>query len=207
MYLPANWTVFTHPERQAYLYRNAGLRVVTEACIYRPEIMDKASSWTSSIENALKDPIDLCRRLRAEDPIDILQPALDDIKQTTNKQFQRVRTEHLRVRCARRPTSIICLMNPFAFSPKAFNLRCATCRKLSAQVRFLMTLISKNSQVDVRGCTFNDVGGDQVNIHIHANNPPEAYVEEVQDIDTPVSMFIPSSYICDSTSRLFEGRS
>ena len=54
MYLPPNWTAFTHPEGQTYFYRSAGLRVVTEACIHRPEIMDKVSSWTSSVENALR---------------------------------------------------------------------------------------------------------------------------------------------------------
>jgi len=54
MYLPPNWTAFIHPEGQTYFYRSAGLRIVTEACIYRPEIMDKISSWASSVEDALR---------------------------------------------------------------------------------------------------------------------------------------------------------
>jgi hypothetical protein len=54
MYLPPNWAAFTHPEGQTYFYRSAGLRVVTEAFIYRPEIMDKISSWADRVEDALK---------------------------------------------------------------------------------------------------------------------------------------------------------
>jgi hypothetical protein len=54
MYLPPDWAAFTHPEGKPYFCRNAGLRVVTEAYLYHPEIMNKVSFWTSSLENALQ---------------------------------------------------------------------------------------------------------------------------------------------------------
>lgn len=54
MYLPPDWTAFTHPEGKTYFYRNAGLRVVTEACLYQAEIMDKISTWVNSVEVALR---------------------------------------------------------------------------------------------------------------------------------------------------------
>jgi hypothetical protein len=54
MYLPPDWEAFTHPEGQTYFYRSVGLQIVTEACMYRPEIMDKISTWASSIEDALR---------------------------------------------------------------------------------------------------------------------------------------------------------
>lgn len=54
MYLPPGWTAYTHPEGQLYFHRNIELRVVTEAYLYRSEIMDKISSWTSKVEEALQ---------------------------------------------------------------------------------------------------------------------------------------------------------
>jgi len=54
LYLPPDWIAYVHPEGQTYFYRGAGLRVVTEACLYRPEIMDKVSTWIRSIEDALR---------------------------------------------------------------------------------------------------------------------------------------------------------
>jgi hypothetical protein len=54
MYLPLGWAAFTHPEGQTYFHRSTGLRVITEACIYRQEILEKISSWANSIEEALK---------------------------------------------------------------------------------------------------------------------------------------------------------
>jgi hypothetical protein len=46
MYLPPDWAAFTHPEGKPYFCRNAGLRVVTKAYLYHPEIMNKVSFWT-----------------------------------------------------------------------------------------------------------------------------------------------------------------
>ncbi|KIM86756.1 hypothetical protein PILCRDRAFT_815998 [Piloderma croceum F 1598] len=54
MYLPPDWAAFTHPEGKPYFCRNAGLRVVTEAYLYHPEIMNKVSFWTSSLETAFQ---------------------------------------------------------------------------------------------------------------------------------------------------------
>jgi hypothetical protein len=54
MYLPPDWAAYTHPEGQLYFHRNTELRVVTEAYLYRPEIMDKISSWTFKVEEALQ---------------------------------------------------------------------------------------------------------------------------------------------------------
>jgi len=54
LYLPPDWVAYTHPEGQPYFHRSAGLRVVTEAYLYRSEIMDKVSCWASSIEEALR---------------------------------------------------------------------------------------------------------------------------------------------------------
>ena len=52
MYLPPNWLAFTHPEGKIYFYRSVGLRVVTEAYLFHPEIMDKISSWVRCVEDA-----------------------------------------------------------------------------------------------------------------------------------------------------------
>jgi hypothetical protein len=54
MYLPPDWVAFTHPEGKPYFCRNAGLRVVTEAYLYHPEMMNKVSFWTSSLEKAFQ---------------------------------------------------------------------------------------------------------------------------------------------------------
>jgi hypothetical protein len=54
MYLPPDWTAFTHPEGKTYFFRNAGLRIVTEAYLFRPEIMSKVSIWASSLDDALQ---------------------------------------------------------------------------------------------------------------------------------------------------------
>lgn len=53
MYLPRGWTAYTHPEGQLYFYRNIELRVVTEAYLYRPEVMAKIASWTTMVQEAL----------------------------------------------------------------------------------------------------------------------------------------------------------
>ena len=53
----------------------------------------------------------------------------------------------------------------------------------------------KKSQVDARGSTFNNVGGDQHNIQIVINNSPSPYVEEVDEtINTLVRTSILLSY-------------
>lgn len=53
MYLPPGWVTYTHPEGQPYFHRTTGLRVVTEAYLYRSETMDRVSAWASRIEDAL----------------------------------------------------------------------------------------------------------------------------------------------------------
>lgn len=53
VYLPKHWEVFTHPEGQTYFYRNNGLRVVTEANLYEPKIVDKIDFWANGVANAL----------------------------------------------------------------------------------------------------------------------------------------------------------
>jgi hypothetical protein len=69
LYLPPDWVAYTHPEGQPYFHRNAGLRVVTEAYLYRSEIMDKISCWTNSIEKAL--------RIRGIEPSDKMELFLE----------------------------------------------------------------------------------------------------------------------------------
>jgi hypothetical protein len=54
MYLPPGWVAFTHPEGQPYFHRSTGpLRVVTEAYLYRTEIMERVTSWANRVEDAL----------------------------------------------------------------------------------------------------------------------------------------------------------
>ncbi|KII84242.1 hypothetical protein PLICRDRAFT_46093 [Plicaturopsis crispa FD-325 SS-3] len=52
-YLPPHWTAHTHPEGQLYFYRASSPRIVTEAYLYRPEIMDRVSTCTLRIEKML----------------------------------------------------------------------------------------------------------------------------------------------------------
>ncbi|KAF5379101.1 hypothetical protein D9615_005891 [Tricholomella constricta] len=52
-YLPPQWSAHVHPEGQLYFYRHAELRVVTEAYIYAPQIMEKVIHWVREIEALL----------------------------------------------------------------------------------------------------------------------------------------------------------
>ncbi|KAJ7089176.1 hypothetical protein B0H15DRAFT_277895 [Mycena belliarum] len=50
-YLPLHWSAHIHPEGQLYFCRDGSPRVVTEAYLYRPEILDRATRWIKRIED------------------------------------------------------------------------------------------------------------------------------------------------------------
>jgi hypothetical protein len=52
-YLPPRWFLHTHPEGKPYFYLKSHLRVVTEAYLYRPEVMDKIIYWSEGIQALL----------------------------------------------------------------------------------------------------------------------------------------------------------
>ncbi|KAJ6473544.1 hypothetical protein C8R47DRAFT_987233, partial [Mycena vitilis] len=54
-YLPPHWSAHIHPEGQLYFRRGGSLQVVTEAYLYRPEILDKVTRWVKKIEDIIAD--------------------------------------------------------------------------------------------------------------------------------------------------------
>ncbi|KAJ7359201.1 hypothetical protein DFH08DRAFT_845389 [Mycena albidolilacea] len=55
-YLPLHWSAYIHPEGQLYFCREGpSLRVVTEAYLYRPETLDKATRWIKRIEDLIAE--------------------------------------------------------------------------------------------------------------------------------------------------------
>lgn len=53
--LPQHWFAHVHPNWQLYFCRQGVPRVVTEAYLYRPEIMDRVTLWVEKIEAMLVD--------------------------------------------------------------------------------------------------------------------------------------------------------
>ncbi|KAF9568681.1 hypothetical protein CPC08DRAFT_351324 [Agrocybe pediades] len=49
-YLPPQWSSAVHPEGKLYFYRSSGLRMVTEAYLYDPEVCHAICSWATEIE-------------------------------------------------------------------------------------------------------------------------------------------------------------
>ncbi|KAJ7810555.1 hypothetical protein B0H13DRAFT_542756 [Mycena leptocephala] len=54
-YLGPRWTAWIDPEGQLYFFREGPLRVVTEAYLYRPDIMENLCRWIEHIESLLSD--------------------------------------------------------------------------------------------------------------------------------------------------------
>ncbi|KAJ7512641.1 hypothetical protein B0H11DRAFT_1946634 [Mycena galericulata] len=52
-YLPLKWSAHIHPEGQLYFCREGAPRILTEAYLYRPEILDKVTCWIEKIEERL----------------------------------------------------------------------------------------------------------------------------------------------------------
>ncbi|KAJ7211366.1 hypothetical protein GGX14DRAFT_624528, partial [Mycena pura] len=50
-YLPQHWSAHTHPEGQLYFCRAGSPRIVTEAYLYRTEVLDKVLHWVKKIED------------------------------------------------------------------------------------------------------------------------------------------------------------
>jgi hypothetical protein len=139
-------------------------------------------SCTSEIEHAIvPHPNDPSRRIVFIDTpgIDLESPAFDDtpeIPQPNRKE--RRKTEKLnRVARARsrqaRDGGLPKVRHAFECTPKSCTLIFITAKKYQ--------------QVDARGSTINNVGGDQINIVV--NSPTSPHIEEVdQDITMPVNI-------------------
>ncbi|KAJ7240437.1 hypothetical protein C8J57DRAFT_1370797 [Mycena rebaudengoi] len=87
-YLPLHWSAHIHPEGQLYFCRDGSFRVVTEAYLYRPDILDKAVRWIQKIEDriadksiAISDQTELFIKIEDEDCAYYL------VDHTTNSQF------------------------------------------------------------------------------------------------------------------------
>ncbi|KAG6889130.1 hypothetical protein C0995_003490 [Termitomyces sp. Mi166 len=52
-YLPPQWSAHIHPEGQPYFFKNATIRVVTEAYVYDPNVMEKIEHWIKVVEDSL----------------------------------------------------------------------------------------------------------------------------------------------------------
>jgi hypothetical protein len=73
-YLPPQWSASVHPEGKIYFSRNAGLRVVTDAYLYTPELGEQICAWADEVERqaadkdfALTDSVELFLQLDHED--------------------------------------------------------------------------------------------------------------------------------------------
>jgi hypothetical protein len=66
-YLPPCWSSFTHPEGQAYFYRHSHPRIVTEAHLYRSEVMAAILGFAKHIEELILE-----RNIVLEDSIELL---------------------------------------------------------------------------------------------------------------------------------------
>ncbi|KAG6888385.1 hypothetical protein C0992_008640 [Termitomyces sp. T32_za158] len=53
-YLPQKWSAHIHPEGQPYFYKNATIRVVTEAYVCDGSIMEKVEHWIQVVENLVQ---------------------------------------------------------------------------------------------------------------------------------------------------------
>ena len=76
MYLPQQWSAYTHPEGQVYFSRSGGssLRVVTDSYLYKPEVAEKLVSWVQIIEKdaeamnfSISESVELYVQLEDED--------------------------------------------------------------------------------------------------------------------------------------------
>ncbi|KAG6855757.1 hypothetical protein H0H87_011249 [Tephrocybe sp. NHM501043] len=52
-YLPPQWSAHIHPEGQMYFYKDAAIRVVTEANINDPKVLAKVEYWVQVVEKLL----------------------------------------------------------------------------------------------------------------------------------------------------------
>ncbi|KAF7316413.1 hypothetical protein MIND_00160100 [Mycena indigotica] len=73
-YLPQGWTAHVHPEGQLYFSRTGSPRVVTEAYMYRKDVLENVLCWTKRIEDIalqrnfpLSPQIELFLKLEEED--------------------------------------------------------------------------------------------------------------------------------------------
>ncbi|GLB42354.1 hypothetical protein LshimejAT787_1103690 [Lyophyllum shimeji] len=73
-YLPPQWSAHVHPEGQLYFYRQAALRIVTEAYIYDRDTMEKLTYWIKEIEDLiprkqilLTDDVELFLQIEGDD--------------------------------------------------------------------------------------------------------------------------------------------
>lgn len=52
--MPPQWSQYIHPEGKAYFWRDSGLSIVTEACMYDPETAEKVCVWATEVERQLE---------------------------------------------------------------------------------------------------------------------------------------------------------
>ncbi|KAG6826706.1 hypothetical protein H0H87_006609 [Tephrocybe sp. NHM501043] len=52
-YLPPQWSAHIHPEGQMYFYKDAAIRIVTEANINDPKVLEKVEYWVQVVEKLL----------------------------------------------------------------------------------------------------------------------------------------------------------
>ncbi|KAJ7231978.1 hypothetical protein C8J57DRAFT_1384368 [Mycena rebaudengoi] len=87
-YLPLHWSAHIHPEGQLYFCRDGPFRVVTEAYIYRPDVLDKAICWIQKIEDRITD-----KRIAISNQTELFIKLEDEdcayylVDHTTNAQF------------------------------------------------------------------------------------------------------------------------
>ncbi|KIM76728.1 hypothetical protein PILCRDRAFT_640817 [Piloderma croceum F 1598] len=74
-YLPPQWLAYTHPEGQVYFYHASELRVVTEANIYCPDVMDQVVYWAQWLKDrccsegiSLSNDVELFIQLNKSEP-------------------------------------------------------------------------------------------------------------------------------------------
>jgi hypothetical protein len=67
--------LYTHPEGKPYFYLDSRLRIVTEAYLYRPEVMEKITYWSEGMQEVLAHrgitiggDVELLLQLDDEDP-------------------------------------------------------------------------------------------------------------------------------------------
>ncbi|KAF9563823.1 hypothetical protein CPC08DRAFT_661385 [Agrocybe pediades] len=54
-YLPPMWFSAVHPEGKVYFYRSSGLRMVTDAYLYNPEVSQAICSWAEELERQFEE--------------------------------------------------------------------------------------------------------------------------------------------------------
>ncbi|KAJ7291374.1 hypothetical protein C8J57DRAFT_1272469 [Mycena rebaudengoi] len=87
-YLPLHWSAHIHPEGQLYFCRDSPFRVVTEAYLYHPDVLDKAVRWIQKIEDRIAD-----KRIAISNQTELFIKIEDEdcayylVDHTTNAQF------------------------------------------------------------------------------------------------------------------------